>query len=136
MISISELPSINAALNSISAILLVAGYLMIRRRKILYHKIFMCSAFLTSILFFVSYLTYHYYHGSTPFTGTGIVRAVYFTILISHTLLAVCVPVLAVITLFRAARGRFDKHKRIARWTLPVWLYVSVTGVIIYLLLY
>ena len=136
MISISQLPSLNAILNSISAILLTTGYVMIRTRRVALHRICMVSAFVTSMLFFTSYVIYHVHHGSTHFAGTGILRVIYFSILISHTALAAFVPFLAVITLYRAIRERFDRHKKIARWTLPIWLYVSVTGVIVYWMLY
>ncbi len=135
-ISLSALPAVNAALNATSAVLLIIGYLCIRRRRITAHKVCMASAFVTSIVFLIFYLTYHYHVGSRPFAGHGPVRQVYFTILISHTILAVTVVPLALVTMSRALRGRFDRHVRIARWTLPVWLYVSVTGVIVYLMLY
>jgi len=135
-ISLSDLPAVNAALNATSAVLLTIGYLCIRARKVTAHKACMASAFVTSILFLISYLTYHYHVGSRPFAGHGPVRPVYFTILISHTILAVTVVPLALVTVSRALRGRFDRHVRIARWTLPIWLYVSVTGVIVYLMLY
>ncbi len=136
VLPISLLPAVNAALNATSALLLAIGYLFIRRKRITAHKICMASAFGTSTLFLISYLTYHYHVGSVRFTGQGVVRVVYFTILLSHTTLAVAIVPLAVITLYRALRGRFDRHVRIARWTLPIWLYVSVTGVIVYLMLY
>jgi len=96
----------------------------------------MGSAFFVSILFLISYLTYHYHAGTTRFTGQGIVRIIYFSILLSHTILAAIVPVLAILTLRRALQGRYEKHRRIARWTLPLWLYVSVTGVVVYVMLY
>jgi uncharacterized membrane protein YozB (DUF420 family) len=133
---ISDLPSVNAALNTLSAVLLITGYLYIRQKKITAHKICMLSALGTSVLFFTSYLVYHYHIGSKPYGGQGLIRIIYFTILISHTILAITIVPLALITLVRALKQRFDKHKRIARWTLPIWLYVSVTGVIIYLMLY
>ena len=136
MVPISYLPSLNALLNATSAVLLVAGYRSIRRRRIRTHRACMASAFVVSILFLLSYLTYHYHVGSVRFGGQGWVRPVYFTILISHTVLAALVPFLALLTLFRALREQFPKHRRIARWTLPIWLYVSVTGVVIYLMLY
>jgi uncharacterized membrane protein YozB (DUF420 family) len=135
-VSVSDLPAVNALLNATSAILLTGGYLCIRARRITAHKLCMVSAFVTSVLFLISYLTYHYHVGSRPFAGHGLVRPIYFTILISHTILAVMVVPLALVTVSRALRGRFDRHVRIARWTLPVWLYVSVTGVIVYLMLY
>jgi putative membrane protein len=136
MISFSQLPSLNAVLNSLSAILLICGFVMIRKGNVSAHRAFMVSAFVTSILFLTSYLIYHYHAGSKPFPGVGPIRALYFTILITHTILAAVVPFLAVITLYRAAKGNFEKHRKIARWTLPVWLYVSVTGVIVYWMLY
>ncbi len=136
MIQISDLPAVNAILNSISAVFLITGYVMIRNRLVTYHRFCMIVAFVASILFLVSYLTYHYHIGSKHFPGTGIIRTVYFTILITHKTLAASVPVLATITLYRAIKRQFDRHKRIARWTLPIWLYVSVTGVIIYCMLY
>ena len=134
--SVSELPTLNALLNGLSAMFLISGYLLIRRRKISYHRICMSAAFTTSILFLVSYLYYHYHHGATRFAGTGAVRTLYFSILISHTILAAFVPILATATIYRAVRGTFEKHRKIARWTLPIWLYVSMTGVIIYAMLY
>ena len=136
MPGLADLPTVNAALNALSAALLVTGYLLIRRRRISAHRAVMIAAFSCSVLFLVSYLTYHYEVGSVRFQGTGAVRAVYFTILISHTVLAAAVPFLAVITLVRALRRRFDRHRAIARWTLPIWLYVSVTGVAVYWMLY
>ena len=136
MIPLSALPTLNAALNATSAVLLVTGYVFIRRRNILAHKVCMASAFLVSMLFLVSYLYYHYHHGATPFPGTGWVQVLYFSILIPHTILAAAIVPLALVTLYRAWREQFDRHKRIARWTLPIWLFVSVTGVVIYLMLY
>ncbi|MCH7803816.1 MAG: DUF420 domain-containing protein [Acidobacteria bacterium] len=134
--SIGDLPTLNAALNGTSAVLLALGYLFIRRKKVNLHKACMVSAFVISTLFLVSYLTYHYHAGSKPFPGEGWTRPVYFTILISHVLLATATLPLSIVTLARGFRGRFEKHRRIARWALPIWLYVSVTGVIVYLLLY
>lgn len=136
MITLTDLPTVNATLNSISALLLGVGYYFIRQKKINAHKICMLSAFTTSILFLISYLTYHYNIGSKPFTGEGWIRPFYFTILISHTILAVIIVPLAIITVSRALNQRFNKHKKIAHWTLPIWLYVSVTGVTVYLMLY
>jgi uncharacterized membrane protein YozB (DUF420 family) len=130
------LPAVNAALNGTSALLLATGYLCIRQKKITAHKVCMLSAFGTSTLFLISYLTYHYHVGSIRFAGRGGIRMLYFAILTSHTILAAAIPPLALITVYRALRGRFDRHVRIARWTLPIWLYVSVTGVIVYLMLY
>ncbi len=129
-------PGLNATLNGACAVLLVTGYAFIRRRRILPHKLSMGLAFLTSVAFLISYLYYHYHVGSVHFRGQGWIRPVYFSLLFSHTVLAAAIVPLALVTLSRALRGRFDRHKRIARWTLPIWLYVSVTGVIIYWLLY
>jgi uncharacterized membrane protein YozB (DUF420 family) len=130
------LPHLNAMLNTTSALLLLAGYRFIRRGQILAHRNCQVSAVVTSTVFLISYLTYHYYHGATRFTGQGLVRPLYFTILTTHTILAVVIVPLILITLYRASRGDFIRHRRIARWTLPLWLYVSVTGVIVYLMLY
>jgi len=135
-LSVSALPTLNAALNGTCALLLAVGYLFIRRRKVAAHRACMISAFVTSTLFLISYLTYHYHVGSRPFGGQGAIRALYFTILISHTILATAIVPLALITLYRGLKGRFDRHVAIARWTLPLWLYVSVTGVIVYWMLY
>ncbi len=136
MISVSQLPTLNAALNSLSAVFLFAGYLFIRAKNREAHRRCMLAAFVCSILFLVSYLIYHFQVGSVGFKGQGWIRSVYFTILITHTVLATAVVPLALITLVRALSERFDAHRRIARWALPVWFYVSVTGVIIYLMLY
>ena len=136
LLPLSVLPALNAVLNGTSAVLISAGYLLIRRRKVAAHKACMVSAFCASTLFLISYLTYHYHVGSVAFRGTGAIRAVYFTILISHTSLAVLIVPLALLTLSRALRAQFPRHVRIARWTLPLWLYVSVTGVVVYVMLY
>lgn len=136
MITLSDLPLLNALLNGTSALLLILGFVFIKRKNMAAHKACMGAAFLTSILFLISYLTYHYHTGSRPFRGEGWIRPIYFTILISHTLLAATIVPLAILTLYRAWAARFDKHVKIARWTLPLWLYVSVTGVLVYLLLY
>ena len=133
---ISYLPHVNALLNSTSAIFLIAGYIYIKRGLIESHKKCQITAVATSTLFLVSYLTYHYYHGDTRFLGQGIVRPIYFTILITHIILAIVIVPLVLITLFRALRLDFIRHRRIAQWTFPIWLYVSVTGVIVYLMLY
>ena len=133
---ISYLPHLNAILNSTSALLLVNGFRFIRRGQIQAHRNCQLTALFTSTLFLISYLTYHYYHGATRFTGQGIVRPFYFALLTSHTILAVVIVPLVVITIYRAARGDFLRHRNIARWTLPLWLYVSVTGVIVYFMLY
>ena len=136
MIPIRDLPAVNATLNATSAILLSMGYYFIRRKNTAAHKRCMLAAFGASLLFLTSYLFYHSQVGSVRFTGTGWIRGLYFTILTSHTILAATIVPLAIITLSRAWKARFEKHKRIARWTLPVWFYVSVTGVIIYWMLY
>jgi len=117
-------------------VLLVLGYFLIRRRSIRAHRACMIAAFITSVLFLISYLVYHYHHGATRFTGQGWVRPLYFMILITHTMLAALIVPFVLVTLYRAARGRFVSHARLARWTLPMWLYVSVTGVVVYLMLY
>jgi uncharacterized membrane protein YozB (DUF420 family) len=132
----AALPTLNAALNGICALLLSAGYLLIRSGKVQAHRFVMSTAFGLSVLFLISYLTYHFFHGATRFPGTGLWRPIYFTILITHTLLAIVIVPLVIRTLFLAIRRRFEEHRRIARWTLPLWLYVSVTGVVVYLLLY
>ncbi len=136
MIEISDLPTVNATLNTISAILLTIGYVLIRQRRIEAHKRCMLAAFAVSVLFLISYVIYHANAGSTPFTRQGWIRPVYFTILISHIILAFVIVPLAIRTLYLAWRERFDQHRRIAKITLPLWLYVSVTGVLIYLMLY
>lgn len=133
---VSDLPALNALLNGTCAVLLVAGYICIRGRRITAHRACMLLALMTSALFLVSYLTYHFHAGSVPYRGTGWTRPVYFAILLTHTMLAVTVVPLALVTAGRAVRGRFGPHVRIARVTLPIWLYVSVTGVVIYLMLY
>lgn len=130
------LPHLNAILNTTSALLLLSGFRFIRLGRIRAHRNCQVTAVVTSALFLISYLTYHYYHGATRFAGQGIVRPVYFTILITHTILAVVIVPLIIVTLYRAVRGDFISHRRIARWTLPLWLYVSVTGVVVYLMLY
>jgi putative membrane protein len=136
LIPLSSLPGLNAALNSASALLLAAGYLFIRSGRVAAHRRCMLSAFATSTLFLTSYLIYHYHVGSVPFTGRGWLRAIYFTILVSHTILAVAIVPLVLVTVARALKADFAKHKRIARWTLPLWFYVSVTGVVVYWMLY
>jgi len=135
-VSFADLPTVNAVLNGTAAALLVAGFFLIRSGRREAHRKAMTTAFACSVLFLVSYLVYHFEVGSVRFRGTGTVRTVYLSILLTHTLLAAAVPFLAVATLFLARRGRFDEHRRLARLTLPVWLYVSVTGVVIYLMLY
>jgi putative membrane protein len=136
MIPLTDFPSLDAALNALSAVLLALGYFFIRRKKILAHKISMLSAFASSTVFLVCYLWYHVHHGVTHFTGQGAVRGFYFALLGSHTVLAAAIVPLVLVTLYRALRQRFDLHKRVARWTLPLWFYVSVTGVLVYWMLY
>jgi uncharacterized membrane protein YozB (DUF420 family) len=133
---IASLPALNATLNAIAGVLLLCGYMMIRRGRIETHRRFMLAAFATSALFLVSYVVYHANIGSRPFTGQGAIRYVYFAILITHVVLAAAVLPMALVTLTHALRERFDRHRRIARWTWPIWMYVSVTGVIVYLMLY
>jgi uncharacterized membrane protein YozB (DUF420 family) len=135
-VTVSDLPALNAVLNSTSAILICIGWFLIKRGRWQQHRAVMIAAFCTSVLFLVSYLTYHAQVGSVRFTRQGPVRALYFSILLTHTILAVVIVPMVVMTLSRGLRGRFDRHRAIARWTLPLWLYVSVTGVIVYLMLY
>ncbi|MFN2531260.1 MAG: DUF420 domain-containing protein [Pyrinomonadaceae bacterium] len=130
------LPHINALLNGTCALLLIAGYLNIRAGKVSAHRACQLSAVVVSLLFLVSYITYHYQHGTTRFEGQGFARPLYFTILTSHTILAVAIVPLVSISLYRALRGDFVRHRKIARITLPLWLYVSITGVVVYLMLY
>jgi uncharacterized membrane protein YozB (DUF420 family) len=133
---VAYLPHLNAFLNGTSAVLLTTGYSFIRARNVIAHRACQIAALVVSLLFLVSYLTYHYHHGATRFLGTGFVRPLYFTILTTHTILAVVIVPLVVLSFYRAFRGDFIRHRRIARVTLPLWLYVSVTGVIVYLMLY
>jgi len=130
------LPTVDATLNAASALLLAGGYFFIRRKNVSAHRACMLAAFSTSVLFLGCYLTYHFYHGVTRFAGHGFVRNVYLSLLGSHTILAVVIVPLVFTTLYRALRGRFDRHRRVARWTLPLWFYVSVTGVAVYWMLY
>lgn len=131
-----SLPTVNAVLNATASVLLVTGFILIRKRKIELHRKVMITAFCVSIAFLASYVIYHAHAKIVYFQRTGFIRTVYLWILWTHTPLAAAVPVLAVITLSRALKGRFVRHRAIARWTLPIWLYVSVTGVIVYLMLY
>ena len=133
---IHYLPALNAILNGTAAILLVCGFALIRNRRIETHRKVMLAAFTVSVLFLISYLVYHAQVGAVRFRHPGRIRTVYLSILLSHTLLAATVPVLAVITLSRGLKAHFPRHRAIARWTLPIWLYVSVTGVVVYLMLY
>jgi uncharacterized membrane protein YozB (DUF420 family) len=130
------LPTVNAVLNASAAILLIWGYTLIRRKQIQAHRKVMIAAFAVSSTFLVCYLIYHYQVGSVRYQKTGALRAIYLGILATHTILAAAVPPLAIVTLSRGLGARFDRHRRIARWTLPIWLYVSITGVIVYLMLY
>ena len=134
--SISDLPALNASLNAISAMLLTTGYVLVRRGRADLHKRCMLAALSTSALFLISYVVYHLNAGSRPFVGQGPIRFVYFAILITHVILAAVILPLALTTATRGLLGQYDRHVRIARWTLPLWLYVSVTGVVIYLMLY
>ena len=134
--TLSDLPLLNASLNATSAALLVLGYAFIRNGHVRLHRAAMVGAFVVSTVFLVSYLIYHGNVGSKPFPGRGAIRPVYFAILITHIVLAAAVPPLALITLTRGLRARFERHVAVARWTLPIWLYVSVTGVIVYVMLY
>jgi uncharacterized membrane protein YozB (DUF420 family) len=134
--SVHDLPAVNATLNAVSGILLLIAYVLIRNRRIERHRQVMLAAFATSSLFLVCYVVYHAQVGSVRFTRQGFVRPLYFTILITHVTLAAAVLPLAIVTLSRGLKGRFVQHRRIARWTLPIWLYVSVTGVLVYILLY
>jgi uncharacterized membrane protein YozB (DUF420 family) len=133
---ISYLPHVNACLNGTSALLLLTGYTFIRKSNVTAHRTCQMLALSVSILFLISYLTYHFNHGATRFQGTGIVRPIYFTVLLSHTILAIVIVPLVILTFYRAFRKDFTRHRRIARITLPMWLYVCVTGVIVYLMLY
>jgi uncharacterized membrane protein YozB (DUF420 family) len=135
-VSISDLPALNATLNGLSAVCLVSGYALIKRGERLMHQRCMIAALVLSSLFLVSYVVYHANAGSRPFPGQGIIRPIYFVILITHVVLAATVVPLALITATRGLRSQFERHVRIARWTFPIWLYVSVTGVVIYLMLY
>ena len=136
LLAVHPLATLNAVLNSVAAVLLVLGWVSIRSGRTKVHRAAMVAAFAVSAVFLVSYLTYHALEGSRPFQGTGIVRPVYFTILISHVVLAAAVPVMALRMFFLAWKSRWDAHRRLGRVTLPIWLYVSVTGVVIYLMLY
>jgi uncharacterized membrane protein YozB (DUF420 family) len=133
---ISYLPHVNACLNGTSALLLFTGYGFIRARNVTAHRTCQVAALGISILFLASYLTYHFHHGATRFQGTGVIRPIYFAILLTHTILAIVIVPLVVLTFYRAFRNDFMRHRRIARITLPLWLYVSITGVIVYLMLY
>lgn len=134
--SVTDLPALNASLNALATIFLVSGWMLIRRKQRNAHRACMLAACATSAAFLASYLVYHYNVGSVPFQKQGLIRTVYLSILFTHIVLAVAIVPLVFLTLARALSERFDRHRRIARWTLPLWLYVSVTGVVIYLMLY
>lgn len=134
--TVTDLPALNATLNGVAAGLLLIGWVCIRRRWIAAHRAAMLAACTASALFLISYVVYHAHAGSKPYEGAGPLRAVYFAVLITHIILAAAIVPLVAVTLVRALRGRFDRHARVARWTLPLWLYVSATGVVIYLMLY
>jgi uncharacterized membrane protein YozB (DUF420 family) len=135
-VTVHDLPAVNATLNATSGILLLVAYVLIRARRIEQHRAVMIAAFVTSSLFLTSYLIYHAQVGSVPFTRHGFVRPLYFGILITHVTLAVVTLPLAIVTLSRGLKRRYPQHRRIARWTFPIWMYVSVTGVLVYVLLY
>jgi len=135
-VTVHDLPAVNASLNALSGLLLLTGYVMIRTRRIQQHRRCMIAAFITSSVFLVSYIVYHAQVGSVPFTRQGFVRPMYFAILVTHVTLAAAVVPLALVTLTRGLKGQYPQHIRIARWTFPIWLYVSVTGVLVYVLLY
>ena len=134
--TVSDLPALNATLNATSAVLLTIGWILIKRGRWKQHRAVMIAAFCTSVLFLISYLTYHAQVGSVHFAKQGAIRSVYFTILFTHTILAVAIVPMALTTLSRALAAKYDRHRAIARWTLPVWMYVSITGVIVYFMLY
>jgi putative membrane protein len=136
MLSLSWLPAVNACLNTTSALLLTAGFWFIRQKNIEAHKRCMLGAFSCSVLFLTGYLTYHWFHGTTRFPVAGTARAIYLTILGTHTVLALFVAPMAIRTLYLGLKNRVEPHRKIARWTLPIWLYVSVTGVVVYWMLY
>lgn len=133
---VRDLPGLNAILNATATVLLIWGWFLIRARRIQTHRRVMITAFGVSIAFLISYLIYHYNVGSVRFQGTGTIRTVYLSILLTHTVLAAAVPFLAVAALWRGWTGSYEKHRRVARWALPIWLYVSITGVVVYWMLY
>jgi uncharacterized membrane protein YozB (DUF420 family) len=135
-VTVSDLPAVNATLNATAAVLLSIGWILIKRGRWTAHRAVMIAAFCTSVLFLISYVTYHAQVGSVRFTGAGPIRTVYFTILLTHITLAVVIVPLALVTLSRGLSKKFDRHRAIARWTLPIWMYVSVTGVAVYYMLY
>jgi putative membrane protein len=135
-VTVSDLPTLNAALNATCFVLLTIGYTLIRRGRVAQHRAVMIAAFCTSVIFLVSYLIYHAHIGSKPFPGQGSIRYLYFTILLTHTVLAAAIVPLVLMTLSRGLKRQDVRHRAIARWTLPIWMYVSVTGVVVYLMLY
>jgi uncharacterized membrane protein YozB (DUF420 family) len=135
-VSVHDLPALNATLNGTAAVLLVCGWLLIRGKRVAAHRRVMISAFCVSVAFLISYLVYHAQIGSKHYEGTGLLRPLYYSILLTHTLLAAAVPVLAILALRRGLRKDYVRHRAIARWTLPIWLYVSITGVVVYAMLY
>jgi uncharacterized membrane protein YozB (DUF420 family) len=135
-VTISDLPALNATLNATCFVLLTTGYFLIRRGRVAQHRAVMIAAFCTSVVFLISYLTYHAQIGSKHFEGQGPIRTVYYTILLTHTVLAIVIVPMVLMTLSRGLKRRDDRHRAIARWTLPLWMYVSVTGVVVYLMLY
>ena len=134
--SVSDLPALNATLNATCAVLLAIGWVLIKRGRIRQHRAVMIAAFITSAAFLISYLVYHAQVGSVRFTRTGVIRIVYFSVLLTHTVLAAAIVPMVLVTLSRGLAGKYDPHRRIARWTMPIWLYVSITGVIVYVMLY
>ena len=136
MLHVHDLPAVNATLNSLSALLLITGYILIKQRRLTAHRNVMIAAVVCSTLFLTSYLIYHAQVGSVRFPGTGLPRTIYLAILLTHTALAAAVPFLAAVTVWRAYTKRWSRHVALARWTLPIWLYVSVTGVVVYWMLY
>ena len=136
MLTIHDFPAVNASLNATSGVLLIIGYLLMRARRIAWHRRFMIAACLTSLAFLICYVVYHAQVGSVRFTRQGFVRPLYFTILVTHVTMAAVVLPMAIVTLTRGLKGRYPQHRRLARWTFPIWMYVSVTGVLVYVLLY
>lgn len=134
--ALETLPHLNACLNTISSVLLISGLIFIKLKRRRAHAVCMLGAVFVSILFLISYLTYHYWHGTTAFTTQGVIRIIYFAVLLSHTALAAVTLLLVPVTLYQAIRSNFKRHKKIARWSYPIWLYVALTGVLIYLMLY
>ena len=134
--TVTDLPAVNATLNATCAVLLAIGWILIKRGRIRQHRAVMIAAFCVSTLFLASYLFYHSQVGSVRFTKVGVIRTIYFTVLLTHTILAAAIVPLVLVTLSRGLSGRYDPHRRIARWTMPIWLYVSITGVIVYVMLY